>query len=134
MAGFFLLAYSLPEPPKLTDYLTHTGNTPHRPKLPMQVTTRTHDDTASIILDGRFTFQDHRAFRDAYKNLLETPVKTIQVDFAKVDHLDSSALGLLLLAREAASAVGATIELIHCTGMVAKVLEVATFSRLFAIS
>ena len=86
-----------------------------------------------IRLDGKFTFDDHKVFRQAYKDKLGFIGRLIEIDFANVDYLDSSALGMLLLVREMADDCGKVIELVNCRGVVAQILEVANFKRLFTI-
>ncbi len=92
-------------------------------------------ERATLRLSGRFQFDSHRDFRSAYDvHLADPAVKVIVLDFAGVDYLDSSALGMLLLLREKLGAVGKTVELAHARGVVKQVLDVANFARLFRIS
>jgi HptB-dependent secretion and biofilm anti anti-sigma factor len=55
------------------------------------------------------------------------------VDFGRVDYLDSSALGMLLLLREKAEAAGKKVSLANLSGTVKQVLEIANFGKLFTI-
>jgi anti-anti-sigma factor len=90
--------------------------------------------SATLALEGRFDFNSHRDFRGAYDGLLGDPgVREIVVDFAKVDYLDSSALGMLLLLREKSESGGKSIVLTGLQGTVKQVLEIANFQRLFTI-
>jgi anti-anti-sigma factor len=87
-----------------------------------------------ISLAGRFDFNAHRAFRDAYEGQLGDPgVREVEVELGSVDYLDSSALGMLLLLREKAQAANKTVALRNCRGTVKQVLDIANFGRLFAI-
>lgn len=100
----------------------------------MMITQRTENAIARLSLDGRFDFHSHRDFRSAYDGLLSDPeVREILIDFGRVDYLDSSALGMLLLLREKAEAVGKKVKLTNLTGSVKQVLEIANFGKLFAI-
>ncbi len=95
--------------------------------------TRT-DANATLYLEGRFDFNSHRDFRGAYDNLLNDPgARTIEINFNRVDYLDSSALGMLLLLREKAEASGKSVTLSGLQGTVKQVLEIANFQRLFTI-
>ena len=88
----------------------------------------------TIKLQGRFDFNAHREFRATIDTaLLETPDQ-IRVDLAGVDYLDSSALGMLLMLRDKAQGVKKTVALANCRGSVRQVLDIANFSKLFAIS
>lgn len=91
-------------------------------------------DRATLKLSGRFDFHSHRDFRAAYEKILETgAVREIIIDFADVDYLDSSALGMLLLLREKADGAGKAIVLASLRGTVKQVLDIANFGKLFAI-
>lgn len=101
----------------------------------MQITVEKKDETARLILNGRFDFSSHREFRSACDEVLQAPgIKEIEADFSRVDYLDSSALGMLLLLREKAQNANLKVALTNCTGLVLQVLDVANFQRLFAIS
>jgi anti-anti-sigma factor len=92
------------------------------------------DQTAILALEGRFDFNSHRDFRGAYDALLsDARVREIELNFQKVDYLDSSALGMLLLLREKVDSSGKSIALTGLQGTVRQVLEIANFQRLFTI-
>jgi len=101
----------------------------------MQITVEKKDDTIRLTLNGRFDFSSHREFRNACDEALQTPeIKEIEADFRRVDYLDSSALGMLLLLREKAQNANLKVSLTNCTGLVQQVLDVANFQKLFTIS
>ena len=101
----------------------------------MQITVEKKGGTARLVLNGRFDFSSHREFRNACDEALKTPeIKEIEADFSRVDYLDSSALGMLLLLREKAQNANLKVSLTNCTGLVQQVLDVANFQRLFTIS
>ena len=100
----------------------------------MAINIQIKDASARIIMSGRFDFQVHREFKDAYAPLLEnTAVREIGVEMSKVDYLDSSALGMLMLLNERAKAANKPISLLNTSGVVSQVLEVANFSKIFSI-
>ena len=100
----------------------------------MAINVQIKDASARIIMSGRFDFQVHREFKDAYAPLLEnSAVREIGVEMSKVDYLDSSALGMLMLLNERAKAVNKPISLLNTSGVVSQVLEVANFSKIFSI-
>lgn len=101
----------------------------------MQITVEKKGEAAKLTLNGRFDFSSHREFRNACDEALQTPdIKEIEADFGRVDYLDSSALGMLLLLREKAQNANLKVSLTNCTGLVQQVLDVANFQRLFTIS
>jgi anti-anti-sigma factor len=100
----------------------------------LQVNVSKEGSKAVLALSGRFNFEAHRAFRDAYTPVLgEAAVTTLVLDFRSVDYMDSSALGMLLMLRERLGGTGKTMSLTHCTGTVKDVLNVANFGKIFKI-
>ena len=101
----------------------------------VQITNTVEGHKVRIAMAGRFDFNSHRQFRQAYEDALQAPeVREIEIDLGNVDYLDSSALGMLLLLREKCSNVNKTLALSSCRGVVLQVLEVANFNKLFLIS
>jgi anti-anti-sigma factor len=89
---------------------------------------------ARMVLNGRFDFNSHREFRNSYDTVLaDSAVQKFDVDLGGVDYLDSAALGMLLLLRERGVAANKQVALCNCHGMVAQVLEVANFNKLFTM-
>lgn len=100
----------------------------------MQVTIAKNDQRVTIRLEGRFDFSTHRDFRAAVDQALqETAGNLLLVDLGAVDYLDSSALGMLLMLRDKASAANKSVSLTGCRGSVRQVLEIANFGKLFSI-
>ncbi len=102
--------------------------------MTMHITVQTRGDTARLVLQGRFDFNAHHEFRHACEEALAVGEgREIEVDLDRVEYLDSSALGMLLLLREKAHNTARTLALVNCRGLVRQVLEVAKFERLFTI-
>ena len=100
----------------------------------MAINVQVIDHSARIAMSGRFDFQVHRDFRDAYTPVLDNAaVREIEIEMSKVDYLDSSALGMLMLLNERAKAANKPVSLLNTSGVVSQVLEVANFSRIFNI-
>lgn len=100
----------------------------------MNISKSTSGNRRTLRLEGRFDFSTHRDFREAVKEAVATGgIAEIMVDMRKVDYIDSSALGMLLLSRENAQAAGKTILLASAAGTVRDVLRIANFEKLFAI-
>ncbi len=98
----------------------------------MEIQSRVDDGRAVVALDGRFDFNAHYDLRKVTDALLDdATVRAITVDLARVDYMDSSALGMLLLLRERCEARGKTVALAGARGNVKLVLEVANFHTLF---
>lgn len=101
----------------------------------MQATVTKEGATAVIALSGRFDFNTHRDFRGAYEVVVgEAGVEKLVIDFAAVDYLDSSALGMLLMLRDKVAGAGKELALGNVRGNVKQVLDIANFGKLFKIS
>jgi anti-anti-sigma factor len=88
----------------------------------------------SLALSGRFDFNAHRDFRNGYEPALQnSSIKTLNLNMEKVDYLDSSALGMLLLLNEKARASNIEVIISSCPANIKKIIEVANFSRIFKI-
>lgn len=91
-------------------------------------------DRGSISLSGRFCSESFRAFRDACDGVLgKEGCRAITINLSKVHHLDSSALGMLLLLQARAKKHGQIVILEKPSGIVGEVLEMVNFNKIFAI-
>ena len=101
----------------------------------MVIDVQNNSGIACLALRGRFDFSCHREFRSAFDAALADPAASgIDIDFGGVDYLDSSALGMLLLVRERAQAAHRPLRLMNAKGVVADVLKVANFGKIFTMS
>lgn len=101
----------------------------------MIFTSRIEDLTATITLDGRFTFEAHPEFKACTRETLEAPgLQVLVLDMERVTYLDASSLGMILLLREAAEARGVSIVLHRPSPPVMSLLEVVRFEKLFKIT
>jgi len=100
----------------------------------MSFSAQTHGTNGLVLLDGRFTFECHQAFKTATDPLLEAPgIQQIQLDLSGVNYMDSSSLGMLLVLREKAETKGMTVALVHPSPCVITILKVVQFGKLFQI-
>lgn len=100
----------------------------------MDISVTTEGSVAKLQMSGHFDFSAHRAFREAYDPVLSKGgIKELEIDLGRVDYLDSSALGMLLLLRERAQAAGKSVLLCKPSISVMQILEIANFNKLFAI-
>ena len=100
----------------------------------MAINVRIHDHSARLDMSGRFDFQVHRNFKDAYMPLLgDAALHEIEIEMSKVDYIDSSALGMLVLFNDRAIEVNKSVALLNASSAVSVLLEVANFSKLFSI-
>jgi anti-anti-sigma factor len=85
-----------------------------------------------IQVVGRFDFQCHREFRDAYYQHTGKECRYV-VDMSRTDYMDSSGLGMLLLLREHAGGDKADIVISQPNPTITKVLTIANFHKMFKI-
>ena len=104
-------------------------------KFRMSITRHIDEQKAqvTIAIEGRFDFAQHKAFRDAYRDV-DPKAMTFIVDLFDASYLDSSALGMLLLLRDHAGGDEADIRLLNCSPDVRKILSVSNFEQLFVIA
>lgn len=100
----------------------------------MDINVSTQGSVARIEMSGRFDFSLHRAFKDAYDPLMsKAGIQNLEIDLSKVEYLDSSALGMLLLLRERAQAANVSVALCKPSATVMQILEIANFNKLFTL-
>ena len=101
----------------------------------MKTSTKVVDGRAVIRLHGRFDFSAYRAFRSSCAPLLAaSDVSELHVNLEKVEHLDRSALGMLLLLKARADRSSKRLVLTHCYGAVKQALELANFNKIFNVA
>jgi len=90
------------------------------------------ESTLTIRVEGKFDFASHADFRNAYRSQIKTGIK-YQIDLSKVDYMDSSALGMLLMIKEHAEVNKGTVTLYHPPPDIRGIFEMANFYALFTI-
>lgn len=100
----------------------------------MSIDVRIHGGSAYIAISGRFDFKLWRNFKDAYTPLLNNDsIREIRVEMSRINYMDSSAMGMLLLLNERANAIKKTVKLLSTSGFVLQMLEVVNFGKIFNI-
>jgi len=94
-------------------------------------------DTLVIHVSGHFDFNLHREFQHAYQNYFPVP-KQYCIDLSETLHIDSAALGMLLLLRDHCLAGEddcgqRTVELRNANAHVETILQVSNFDKIFTI-
>jgi anti-anti-sigma factor len=89
-------------------------------------------DCLTLQLGERFDFSIHRDFHDACLGGRRV-AHSYLVDLGEVTHMDSSALGMLLLLREHAGADRADIRIVNAGAELRGTLRVAGFDKLFVL-
>jgi anti-anti-sigma factor len=89
------------------------------------------DSSVIIRISGQFDYLCHREFRDAYR--YEPENTRFEIDLYRTEALDSAALGMLLLLRDHAGREHCDIVIRGCAPNIKRILEIASFDKLFKI-
>lgn len=87
----------------------------------------------TIKIDGRFDATSLDDFRRSYEDVDADAVAQYEVDLSETIHLDSSALGMLLVLRDFAGGDQAEIAIKNCSPEVKKIFAISSFTQLFDI-
>lgn len=89
-------------------------------------------DLATISLTGNFCFASHVIFRETYKRILnKDSILEIEIDFSEVEHLDSAALGMLLVLKDKAEAAHKMLTISRPSRIALETFELAGFQLSF---
>jgi len=88
--------------------------------------------TLLVKLPTTFDIGIHKEFRELHSNIYSS-VKDFAIDFMGTEHMDSSALGMLLLLRDELSAGSTNIALVNCSDSIKELLTLARFDTLFTV-
>ncbi len=87
-----------------------------------------------LKIDGRFDFNLHGDFREAYESALsQGGAPKFIIDMAKTDYMDSSALGMLLILRDRLGCDSDRQVIVNCNPEILEILQVSNFDKLFTI-
>lgn len=88
--------------------------------------------TLVIRLAGRFDFATRNQFMSSVeKSVAQATATEISVDMGRVDYIDSSALGMLLMLRDIAKKHNKVVALQNAQGQVRATIATAQLDRLF---
>ncbi|KGK43151.1 hypothetical protein LH51_02360 [Nitrincola sp. A-D6] len=92
------------------------------------------DTTLSIKLPERFDFSYHKEFYNKIAQVLaDQKLQEVEVDFAQVDYLDSSALGMLVMLQKKCAEVSKQVVVVNASGLAAEILKVANMEKIVEI-
>lgn len=100
--------------------------------MTVKASASTDDKSLTLAVSGNFTFALHREFRDAYTPFT-SPGGELRVNLAATTYMDSSALGMLMLLQEHAKKYQQQVLIESPQPAIRKVLEIASFDKLFRI-
>ena len=91
-------------------------------------------DSRSIHIPERFDFGHHKEFTEEVNTVIaDDSIKTLVLDFNRTSYLDSSALGMLVLANKKAKEKSMQTVIRGARDNAKEILEIANFDKLFRI-
>ena len=97
--------------------------------MPVESTVSSDGKTVTIGISGRFDFEIVQEFRAAYGDPKDA---SFIIDMRATEHMDSSALGMLLNMRKSLGDA-ANISIINCRPQIKKILTISRFDKKFNI-
>lgn len=99
----------------------------------MNVLSKVSSDGSEIVISvlGTFDFSCVQDFRASYTS--DKAYKKYTIDMAKVEHIDSSALGMLLNMKKTVGE-GVPITIINCKPNIKKIFVISRFDKKFDFS
>lgn len=99
----------------------------------MDMRINTGQGRCEIFFSGKFTFADNAAFKEVLA-LVENPeIRSFVLDFAQVEFIDSSVLGMLMILRNEGGNHGQSVTIRGAQGQVDKVMRLSQFDTKFTM-
>lgn len=99
----------------------------------MRISVERSGAIARVGLEGKFDFSGRRKIKRVRDELVAEPdIREIEFDLSRVTQIDSAALGMLLLVRDATDASDKRLTLTSAVGRVREILEVANFEAMMS--
>ena len=95
----------------------------------MTITEEIQDRTATLKLEGGFTYTQRRLFQETLRNLSLKNIEHIIINLAQVSFLDSAALGLLMITHRQLLADKRKLSLAHPQATVRQIIELANLHK-----
>ena len=100
--------------------------------MTVEVRLDTSNKELQVKVMGRFDFSMHQDFRKLSEQDA-VGAKSITIDLARTEYVDSSALGMLLVLRDKVGDNKNAIKIINARPEVKKILKIANFDQLFTL-
>lgn len=100
----------------------------------MPISVHKKDNETIISLDARFDFACVEEFREAYESAKQgAGSNQFVVDLRNTQHMDSSALGMLINMKKFWNAGAGEIKIINANPQIRKILTISRFDKQFTI-
>jgi len=88
------------------------------------------NDTLSITIDGDIEMTTLKQLKNELLELVDSTENNVEIDFSKVDYIDSSGIGVLLTAHKRLKAKEKNLKLINLTSRLSRILELSSLNEL----
>lgn len=95
---------------------------------------RPKDEVAVIRISGKFTIEDVNDFKDRSVSLVQAPVRHILIDCRHLKHIDSSAIGVLIVLANTAKKLAIGVIYYNLDKDIMNVFRIAYLDKFFRIS
>lgn len=87
--------------------------------------------TETIVFPSRFDYSYHKEFSEKQKSVIVNECTEIIMDFSRVEYLDSSALGMMVMFHKKAVAANKRVSVRGAAGNTREILCMANMDKLF---
>ncbi|MBP2313254.1 STAS domain-containing protein [Azospirillum soli] len=106
---------------------------PQQQSAVMDFSIRNAPASTEILLSGRMTFADHETFRTIISHFDRPAGHRMVFNLSKLDFVDSSGLGMLIIARDTAQKKNLDFAIRGARDEVRRLITVAKFHKMFTI-
>jgi anti-anti-sigma factor len=99
----------------------------------MELTEHQHGSATVLDINGRFDFASRREFKEAMDRLQQAGCHHVILNLEKVSFVDSSALGLLVVAHQNLKLKEGRISLVNPQSYVRQILDLANVPRMIPV-
>ncbi|MBX2858341.1 MAG: STAS domain-containing protein [Cellvibrionaceae bacterium] len=99
----------------------------------MSISTNSNEKGLSIVLAERFDFGEVDRFRRCYESVKVPKGKSVKIDFKNTRYIDSSALGMLINAKDYLGGSEVKIKLVNANEQIKKIFSISRFDMKFDI-
>lgn len=90
-------------------------------------------DHTLCAIEGELTFNHQDSFRTMLDEMVARTASDVVLDLSKIEFIDSSGMGMLLLAQERADETGKAMKVCGIHGQVQKMVELASLHEVLDI-
>ncbi len=95
-----------------------------------EISVELNETRLTVSIAGRFDYDMVEEFRDSYNGVCDSDIN-ISLDLSQTDHIDSSALGMILNMKSYLKKEDCAIEIKNCKPNLMKLFSMAHFERKF---